>query len=88
MRLRRDFQAQAVQADEAGGVHPPHCCYGGQVVLVVGLGWLASIVAVWQEFTLFSGLWQPAFHPAQRGSQSVVSESPVRAAVAADRECS
>ena len=38
MHLRRDFQGQAVQADEAGGVHPPQCCYGGRVVLVVGLG--------------------------------------------------
>ena len=27
MHLRRDFQAQAVQADEAGGVHPPQSCY-------------------------------------------------------------
>ena len=49
MHLGRDFQAQAVQADEAGGV-----------VLVAGFGRGGCHRGVHgHQFTLFSGLWQP-----------------------------
>ena len=51
--------------------------------IVAGLGRVGFHRGVHKhQFTLFSGLWQPAFLPAQRENQSVASA--VRAAVAAD----
>jgi len=86
MHLGRNFQAQGVEPDEAGGVHPLQSYYGGRVVLVVGLGRVGFHRGVHgHQFTLFSGLWQPAFLPVQPENQSAASA--VRAVVAADREC-
>jgi hypothetical protein len=72
MHLHRDFQTQAVQPDEAGGG-----------VLVAGLSRVGFHRGVHgNQFTLFCGLWQPAFLPVQLGNQSAVSA--VRAVAAAD----
>ena len=80
MHLRRDFQAQGIQPDEAGGV-----------VLVVGLGRVGfhrgnhSLAGA--RVTFFSSPWSQIFVPAQRKTPAAPSVVPVQAAVAADQEC-
>ena len=79
MHLCRDFQAQAVQADEAGGV-----------VLVAGLGRVGfhrgnhSLAGA--RVTFYSSPWSQICLPAQRKNPAGLLVFPVRAAVA-DREC-
>ena len=79
VNFRRDFQAQAVQADEAGGV-----------VLVAGLGRAGfhrgNHSGRAARVTLFSVPWLRFFLPDQCKSPAGLLVSPVRAVVVADRE--
>jgi hypothetical protein len=74
MHVRRDFQAQGVEPDEAGGV-----------VLVVGFGRVGfhrgNHSRTGAEFTQFSFVWLSAYLPARRENQSAASA--LRATVAA-----
>ena len=82
MHLRRDFQAQCVEPDEAGGV-----------VLVVSPAQRDRVGfhrgnhdRAGAEFTSFSSVWLWLFvPPCQRENR--FRASAVRAAVAADQEC-